>query len=182
MKSDTERKRFYNAKNHQKTKRMNVHLSKDLRTKIKKKMRSLIIRRGDRVKVMRGPGKGTEGKVLRASHAKMKVYVEGLILRTAKGREVLRALQPSNLLLISLEQTKERKELFSDSAFKKEEKKKSKTEIKIEKTTVEAEVVPEPKKEVTPEAAPEPKQTETKSVAPGPEPVAPEPVASEEKK
>ena len=179
MKSDTERKRFYNAKNHQKTKRMNVHLSKDLRTKIKKKMRSLTIRRGDRVKVMRGPGKGTEGKVLRSSHAKMKVYVEGLVLRTAKGREILRALQPSNLLLISLEQTKERKELFSDAAFKKEEKKKAKTEIKMEKSTVEAEVVPEPKEEQKIAPKPEPKQTEAKPEAQ--EPNVPEPVASEVK-
>jgi large subunit ribosomal protein L24 len=144
MKADTERKKYYNAKNHQKTKRMNVHLGKDLRSKIKQKKRSLLIRQGDRVKVMRGPGKGTEGKVLRVSHAKMKVYIEGLVLRTAKGREVLRALQPSNLQLISLEQTKERKELFSEAAFKKEEKKK-KPELKVEKPTVEAQIVPESK-------------------------------------
>lgn len=174
MKSDTERKRFYNSKNHQKTKRMNVHLSKGLRASIKKKKRSLLVRKGDRVRVMRGPGKGSEGKVLRASHAKMKVYVEGMVLRTAKGREVLQALQPSNLMLVSLEQTKERKELFSDAAFKKPEAK-PKSAVKVEKSTIEAEVVPEPK-----EKAEAPKEAEPEAPKAGP--VIPEPVASEVKK
>jgi len=156
MKSDTERKRFYNAKLHQKTKRMHVHLSKELRAKLKKKRRSVLVRKGDKVMIMRGSERGKSGKVARVSHCSMKVYVEGVTHRTAKGREVLRALQPSNLLLMELEQTEERKELFTEAAFKKEEKKEEKkseaksgtqdtkprTEIKLEKPmTVEAEVV-----------------------------------------
>jgi len=154
MKSDTERKRFYEARNHEKTKRMHVHLSKELRAKLRQKRRSLLVRKGDRVRIMRGPGKGKRVKVVRVSHNRMAVFLEGMVLRTARGREVLRALQASNLELVELEQTKERKELFSEAAFRKEEKKPEKkpeakpAEVRIEKPVVEAEVVPEEKKPV----------------------------------
>jgi len=141
MKSDTERKRFYGARLHEKTKKMHVHLSKELRGRLKRKRRAILVREGDRVRVMRGPGKGTSAKVSRVSHLKMKVYLEGVTVRTAKGREVMIALQPSNLLLVELEQTKERRELFTEEAFKKVEKKaeKPKVEAKPEAQEVRAE-------------------------------------------
>lgn len=142
MKSDTERKRFYNAKLHQKTKRMHVHLSKELRAKLKRKRRAILVREGDKVRIMRGPGRGTSAKVARVSHLNMKVYAEGVTIRTAKGREIMRPLQPSNLLLVELEQTKERKELFTEEAFKKVEKKaeKPRMEAKPEAAEVKAEM------------------------------------------
>jgi large subunit ribosomal protein L24 len=133
VKSDTERKRFHNARLHEKTRRMHVHISKELRSKLKQKRRSVLVRVGDKVKVMRGSERGKLVKVARVSHCKMKVYCEGVVHQTAKGREVLRALQPSNLLLVELEQTKERKELFNEAAFRKEEKKEEKkAEPKVE--------------------------------------------------
>jgi len=166
MKSDTERKRFYEAKMHEKTKRMHVHLSKDLRQKLKQKKRSVLVRVGDKIKIMRGPGKGKTAKVVRVSHLKMKVYVEGITARTAKGREVMKALQPSNMLLVELEGTKERKQLFAEAAFKKAEKKPEtpKTEIKpevrveskvVKPATVEAEIVEEKSEQVKPVASSE---------------------------
>jgi len=174
MKPDTERKRFYTAANHQKTRRMHVHISKELRGKLRRKRRSLLVRKGDRVRLMRGLGKGTSAKVARVSHNKMKVYAEGVTVRTAKGREIMRALQPSNLLLIELEQTKERRELFTEAAFrtavsakkadtaplapqgsKREEEKPEagKQDVKVEKPAVEAEVVPEKAAQPAPHAA-----------------------------
>ena len=152
MKSDSERKRFYYAKNHEKTRRMRVHLSKELRSRLKQKRRSLLLRKGDVVNIMRGPGKGKNAKVIRSSHSKMRVFVEGVNVRNSKGREVLIALQPSNLMLVELEKTKERLQLFSEEAFrkaeKKPEKKEAKTVIKLDKPEIiEAEVVPEEKKE-----------------------------------
>ncbi len=137
MKSDTERKRYYKARLHEKTKRMHVHLSKELRAKLKRKRRAVLLREGDRVRIMRGPDRGKAAKVARVSHLSLKVYCEGVVLRTAKGREVMKALQPSNLLLVGLEQTKERKELFTEEAFvkkdeRKEEKKpEAKAEVKV---------------------------------------------------
>jgi ribosomal protein uL24 len=158
MKSDTERKNYYKARLHEKTKRMHVHLSKELRAKLKRKRRSLLLREGDRVRIMRGPDRGKTAKVVRVSHLSMKVYCEGLVLRNAKGREVPKALQPSNLLLVGLEQTKERKEAFAEEAFVKKEEKKvepkpeSKTEPRAEPKT-EAEPKPQARAEPKPVAS-----------------------------
>ncbi len=147
MKSDTERKMFYKAKRHERTKRLHVHVSKELKAKLKKKVRALLVRKGDKVKIMRGPGKGNTGKVVKVNHSKMKVYVEGVVIRTARGREMLVALQPSNLVLNELFKTKERELLSTDAAFTKPAEK-PKPALKIEKAeTVEAEVVDELKEE-----------------------------------
>ncbi|MBS3068321.1 50S ribosomal protein L24 [Candidatus Micrarchaeota archaeon] len=116
MKSDTERKIRYNAKIHKKKDFLHVHLSKDLRQKLKTKKRSLLVHKGDKVKIMRGFARDKTGKVADVNYNKVKVYVEGVTKRTARGKEVLTALEPSNLLLLETEMTKERKELFKQEA------------------------------------------------------------------
>ena len=130
MKPDTERRKYYHARLHEKRRALHVHLSKDLRGKLKKKTRAILARRGDRVKILRGPGKGKEGKIVRIDVSKRKIFVEGVSIKNARGKETLLPLQPSNLMLVSIEETKERKELFSESAFKKPEKKQEKEEVK----------------------------------------------------
>jgi len=132
MKSDTERKRFYNEKLHKRKNRLHVHLSKELRSKLKTKKRAVLLHKNDRVKIMRGPQKGKETKVSRVSVIERKVYLEGIVVKTSRGREVNIPLEPSNLLIIGLEPTEERKSIFKEEAFKKEEKK-VKAEAKAEK-------------------------------------------------
>lgn len=124
MKSDTERKKFYSEKLHKRKNRLHVHLSKELRAKLKVKKRAVLVRKGDTVKVMRGPGKGKEAKVSDVNTLRLKVFVEGVVAKNVRGREVSVALEPSNLLLLALESTKERKEIFSEDAFRKAEPKK----------------------------------------------------------
>ena len=154
MKSDTERKMFYQAKRHKRTKRLHVHVSKELKAKLKRKVRALLVRKGDKIKIMRGPGKGSTAKVVKVNHSKMKVFVEGIVHRTARGREMMVALQPSNLTLIELFKTKEREILSTEAAFTKAPEK-PKTVLKMEKPeTVEAEVVDEKKAEKPKEATP----------------------------
>lgn len=121
MKSDTERKKFYAEPLHKRKSRLHVHLSKGLREKLKVKKRAVLVRKGDTVKVMRGPGKGKEAKVSDVNTARRKVFVEGVLAKNARGREVATALEPSNLLLLSLEATKERRQIFSEDAFRKAE-------------------------------------------------------------
>lgn len=116
MKSDTERKIRYNAKIHKKKDFLHVHLSKDLRQKLKTKKRAILVHKGDKVKIMRGFAKTKVGKVAKVNYNKVKVYVEGISKRTARGKEVLVAIEPSNLLLLETEMTKERKELFKQEA------------------------------------------------------------------
>lgn len=141
MKADTERKKFYSEKLHKKKNRMYVHLSKELQKKLKGKKRSLSVHKGDRVKVMRGSMKGKEGKIGSVSVVHKKISIEGMTRKNAKGDERSIPFEPSNLLLIALESTKKRKELFSADAFKKAEPK------KVEKK---AEEKPKPVKEEEP--------------------------------
>lgn len=123
MKPDTERKKYYSEKLHKKKKRVHAHLSKDLRGKLKKKTRSLQVRKGDTVKVMRGSQKGKEAKVSHVNTVRKKIYLEGVTVTNARAREMPVALEPSNLLLIALESTPERKKIFSEEVFVKPKKK-----------------------------------------------------------
>jgi len=153
MKADTERKRYHKEKLHKRKNRLHVHLSKDLRAKLKVKKRSILVRSGDRVRVMRGPGKGKEAKIADVNTVRRKVYVEGVVSKTAKGRETPTALEPSNLMLLSLEPTPERKKVFSEDAFKKKEapKKEKPPAKKEEKKEAPAKEAPAVKKEPKPE-------------------------------
>jgi large subunit ribosomal protein L24 len=141
MKSDTERKIFYTEKLHKRKNRLHVHLSKDLRGKLKVKKRAILVRQGDTVRVMRGPGKGKDAKVGQVSVLRRKVFLEGVTVKNLRGKEVPVPVEPSNLLLISLEATKERKEIFSEEAFKKKEAKKE----AIKEAKAEAKAAPEHK-------------------------------------
>jgi len=152
MKPDTERKKYYSEKLHKRKKRVHAHLSKELRGKLKKKTRSLQIRKGDTVKVMRGSQKGKEAKVSRVNTVRRKIYLEGLTVTNARAREMPLALEPSNLLLTALESTAERKKIFSEDAFIKPKKKEEKkAEEKPEKPKKEKEEKKEaPKKGAKP--------------------------------
>lgn len=149
MKSDTERKRYHTEKLHKRKKRMNAHLSKELRGKLKSKRRSILLHSGDTVKVMRGPGKGKETKVSRLSTAKRKVYLEGVVVTNARKKEVAVAIEPSNLMLLALEPTEERKKLFSEDAFKK---KKEAPKVETPKVVKEEAPAEERKEAAKPEA------------------------------
>lgn len=122
MKPDTERTKRYQAKLHQKRNFMHIHLDKEIRKKLNIQKRSLLIHKGDKVKVMRGSSKGKSGKIMRVDYNKRKVYVEAITNRTSRGKELLVALDLSNLLLIEPEMTKERKLLFKEVKEHKETK------------------------------------------------------------
>ena len=128
MKSDTERKKYYTEKLHRKKSRLHVHLSKELRAQLRVKKRAVLVRTGDTVRVMRGPEKGKEAKVASVNVVRRKVFLEGVAVTNSRGKDAPLALEPSNLLLIGLESSKQRKEIFSDEAFRKKEIAKPKAE------------------------------------------------------
>ena len=133
MKSDSERKKFYKEPLHQRKSRLHVHLSKTLRTKLKTKKRAVLVHKSDKVKIMRGPGMGKEGRVTRVNVNRRKVFTDAVLVKNARGTEVPVALEPSNLLLMELEPTDERKEIFKEDAFIKEKpKEEKKTESKVD--------------------------------------------------
>ncbi len=101
-----QRKYIYNAPLHIKRKFLNVHLSLTLREKYH--MRSLQLRKGDKVKIMRGDYKGNEATVERISIVRLRVYLSGLTYNKKDGTRVSIPFRPSNLMIIELGETKGR--------------------------------------------------------------------------
>ncbi len=121
-----QRKFRYNAPTHLRQKMVGVHLSKELRAKLATKRRSVPVHKGDRVKLMRGERKGQAGKVMEVDLSFLKVYVEGMTQRNAKGVEKLVPVEPSNLLLMDGEFSKDRLAMVQRSGKKPEAKKQAK--------------------------------------------------------
>ncbi len=95
-----QRKFLYKAPLHLRRKMISAHLSKELREKYGK--RSIPLRRGDEVKIMRGEFKGTVGKVVKIDTKKYKVYVDTVKKKRSIGTEYLVPLSPSNLMILKL--------------------------------------------------------------------------------
>lgn len=95
-----QRKYRANAPLHLKRKFMGAHLSKELREKYSK--RSIVVRKDDKVKVMRGQFKGHVGKVERVDVKRCRVYVRGMEIAKKDGTKSFRPIHPSNLLITEL--------------------------------------------------------------------------------
>jgi len=96
-----QRKYRCNAPLHIKQKFVHVHLSKELRNKYG--MRSICLKKGDKVKIVRGNYKGKQNKVSRVDLKKSRVYVEGIDFTKKDGNKILYTLQPSNLMITELD-------------------------------------------------------------------------------
>lgn len=95
-----QRKYRAHAPRHIRKKFMSVHLDKELRKEYKK--RSLQVKKGDEVVVMRGAHTKQKGKVLELDLTNLKIYVEGIKTKKITGEEVPLALEPSNLKLVKV--------------------------------------------------------------------------------
>jgi large subunit ribosomal protein L24 len=103
---------------HIRHKMMAASLSKELKDKYKRN--SLPVRKGDTVKVLRGSNRGHKGMIMSVDLKKYKVFIEGIILKKADGKDVIRPVSPSNLQITGLnDEDKIRREIIG---MKKEEK------------------------------------------------------------
>ena len=93
-----QRKALYHAPMHKRQSRMNVHLSKELRLKHKK--RALIAKKGDKIRILRGSFMKREGKIVEADLKSGKLFIEGILRKKQGGKEVLASLEPSNCMLV----------------------------------------------------------------------------------
>ena len=93
-----QRKALYNAPAHARGKHLSASLSKDLREKVGTK--TLPIRSGDKVRVLRGDFKGHEGEVLEVDYGSYKVTIEEVTLSKPDGTAVFLPVDPSNLVII----------------------------------------------------------------------------------
>ena len=99
-KQSKQRKYRFNAPLHIKQKLAHSHLSKDLRKKYGKRATS--IRKGDKVKIMRGHFKKHEGKIERLDLKKSLVFVIGVEMTKKDGTKKLLPSHPSNLMIMEL--------------------------------------------------------------------------------
>ena len=102
-----QRKALYNAPAHARGKHLSAALSKDLRAKLGK--RSLPIRTGDKVSVVRGDFKGHEGEVLSVDYTSYKVTIDEVTLSKPDGTATFLPVDPSNLVIIDADLKDERR-------------------------------------------------------------------------
>lgn len=96
-----QRKYVANAPPHKRRAMMGVTLSKELRKK--QGTRSVAVRKGDKVKIVRGQYKGKEGVIERVDTKKVKVYLTGIEVNKRDGSKQLIPFHPSNTMIITLE-------------------------------------------------------------------------------
>lgn len=102
-----QRKYRQNAPLHVKDDLVSANLAPELREELG--TRSLSLRTGDRVKVVRGDDSGNEGIVSRIDRGKEKVYVNGVEVERTDGTVREKALRPSNLQILALNVEDERR-------------------------------------------------------------------------
>jgi large subunit ribosomal protein L24 len=95
-----QRKMLYDAPAHVRHRLLAAHLSQGLRAS--HEVKSLAVRSGDTVRVMRGDHRGVEGKVTRVDLAKYRVYVEGLTREKVDGTTVFLPVHPSKVVITRL--------------------------------------------------------------------------------
>ena len=127
-----QRKYRYNAPLHIRGKFVSSHLSKELKDKHKR--RSIALRKGDTVKILRGRFRGESVKVDVVDRKSLKVYLEGIKITKKDGTEVPVAVDPSNLLITSL--NLDDKFRMKKREVKKPEEKAKPKEKAMEKKTV----------------------------------------------
>lgn len=91
---------------HSKYKLLAARLNKDLKEKYK--IKSLSVRKGDRVKILRGDFKKMEGEVLEVDTRNQSITVQGANITKADGSQVNRPIRPSNVMLLKIVEDKER--------------------------------------------------------------------------
>ena len=102
-----QRKALYNAPAHALGKHLSATLSKDLRADLGK--RSLPVRSGDKVRVLRGDFKGHEGEILDVDYNSYKVTIEDVTLSKSDGTAIFLPVDPSNLMIIDADTKDDRR-------------------------------------------------------------------------
>lgn len=95
-----QRKYAVNAPLHVQHRLMGAHLSKDLRKKYG--VRSISLRKGDKIKVMRGKFRGHTGEVDRVDLKGSTAYITGVEVTRRDGSKVVPPIKASKLMITDL--------------------------------------------------------------------------------
>ncbi len=113
-----QRKYRCNAPLHIRRKFLSAHLSPELRERFG--TRSMVLRKGDGVLVMKGEFKGIRGSVERVDTKRSKIYMEEIKVKKVDGSEVQKALEPSNLMITKLSLDDKRRQSVIERSVAKE--------------------------------------------------------------
>lgn len=102
---------YKDSKLHDKHKLLRASLSGDLKKKHGK--RSIRLKKGDKVKVLRGVFSGHEGKVSEVDMKNLLVKVEGATIKKTDGSEILQPVKPSNVMITDLKMDNNRKRILA---------------------------------------------------------------------
>ena len=97
-----QRKARINAPLHARRKLLSAPLSKEL--KAEKKKNSAPVRKGDEVKVLRGKNRKQSGLVEGVDMVNSKLYVKGISVKRTDGNEVMKPIDPSNVLIVKFKE------------------------------------------------------------------------------
>lgn len=95
-----QRRALLNAPPHIVTKLMSAHLSPEIREKYGR--RSLPVRVGDTVRILRGEFRRVEGKVTKVDRKNRRIYVENVTRKKADGSNVNIPIHISNVMITQL--------------------------------------------------------------------------------
>jgi large subunit ribosomal protein L24 len=111
-----QRKRIYKSPIHSHKKLLKCRLDEFLREEYG--LRSLVVKKGDLVRVMRGQFRDTEGKVVKVDYSGVRIYLESATTTKADGKESQIPVHPSNLMLVKLELDDDRKRIIDNKVVR----------------------------------------------------------------
>lgn len=130
-----QRKFHFEKPSHKKQAGLCGHLDKKLAKQLG--MRSLALRKGDEVKVLRGKKSGSSGKVTGVNYEKGTIIVEKLVRKKVSGEEIPWAVHASNVLVTGIDKSDARRFRGKTIERESEEEKPVKKEKQEEKETKE---------------------------------------------
>jgi large subunit ribosomal protein L24 len=81
-------------------------------------MRSIVPKKGDLVRVMRGQFRDTEGKIASVNYSKIRLNIDSATTTKSDGKEIQIPIHPSNALLVKLELDDDRKKILERKTVK----------------------------------------------------------------
>jgi len=133
-----QRKRLYQSPLHKRQKLVNVALDKKLREKFKR--RSMPVRSGDKVEIMRGNYKGIRSNVRNVDLKSLKITLEEVKKEKTEGTEVHVPFHPSNLKIVEADMSDKKRQKIVQRVEGKFEVKKKEPKEKTKKEKKEKEV------------------------------------------
>jgi len=117
-----QRKMLFQAPSHIRYKHFSAPLSPSLRAS--HDVRSIPVRSGDTVRILRGDRKGLEGKVTRVDRKNYRIFVEGVTREKVDGTTTFMPIHPSKVMItnLNLDDKWRRESLKIEAAVKEAEK------------------------------------------------------------